>query len=267
MKSKRLALVGGGQMGRALLGGVLASSLLPSSEVCFVDPCEETRLWWKENQPEVACMELAEAVASCDVVLLAVKPNLIASVTSAEGVDLKGKLVISIAAGISLSSLQQCVGHDQIVRVMPNTPSLVREGASGFCCGSDVTAVDRQWIQNLLGCVGLAVEVLESQMDAVTGLSGSGPAYVCLVIEALADGGVQAGLPRPLAMKLATQTVLGTAKMIDETGRHPGELKDAVASPGGTTIAAIAELERFGLRNALMQAVNASAERSRKLGG
>jgi pyrroline-5-carboxylate reductase len=104
-------------------------------------------------------------------------------------------------------------------------------------------------------------------MDAVTGLSGSGPAYVCLVIEALADGGVQAGLPRPLAMKLATQTVLGTAKMIDETGRHPGELKDAVASPGGTTIAAIAELERFGLRNALMQAVNASAERSRKLGG
>ncbi|MGB1926335.1 MAG: pyrroline-5-carboxylate reductase family protein, partial [Rubripirellula sp.] len=115
-------------------------------------------------------------------------------------------------------------------------------------------------------CVGLSVEVSESQMDAVTGLSGSGPAYVCLMIEALADGGVQAGLPRNLAMKLATQTVLGTAKMIQDTGRHPGELKDAVASPGGTTIAAIAELEKNGLRGALMQAVAASANRSRQIG-
>lgn len=266
MKSKRLALVGGGQMGRALMGGVLGSSLLPANEVCFVDPCKETQLWWAENHPEVVCMELAEAVAASDAILLAVKPNMISSVTKADGVEFQGKLVISIAAGISLSGLRHGVEHDRIVRVMPNTPSLVREGASGFCCGSEVTEADRHWIQDLLGCVGLAVEVVESQMDALTGLSGSGPAYVCLVIEALADGGVQAGLPRSLAMKLATQTVLGTAKMIEETGRHPGELKDAVASPGGTTIAAIAELERHGLRSALMQAVNASAERSRELG-
>ena len=127
-------------------------------------------------------------------------------------------------------------------------------------------ASDADWVSSLLECVGLAVQVSEAQMDAVTGLSGSGPAYVCMVIEALADGGVQAGLPRPLAMRLAAQTVLGTAKMIQETGRHPGELKDAVASPGGTTIAAIAALEENGLRAALMQAVLASANRSRDLG-
>jgi pyrroline-5-carboxylate reductase len=149
---------------------------------------------------------------------------------------------------------------------MPNTPSLVRQGASAFCCAPEVTAEDRNWIEQMLQCVGLAVEVSESQIDAVTGLSGSGPAYVCMIIEAMADGGVLAGLPRDLAMRLATQTVLGTAQMIAETKRHPGEWKDAVASPGGTTIAAIAVLEQNGLRGALLQAVAASAQRSQQLG-
>ena len=148
---------------------------------------------------------------------------------------------------------------------MPNTPSLVRAGASAFCCEHEVTPDDKAWIESMLGSVGLTIEVAESQMDAVTGLSGSGPAYVCMVIEALADGGVQEGLPRKMAMQLATQTVFGTAKMIAETKRHPGELKDAVASPGGTTIAAIAVLEQNGLRGALAQAVSASAARSREL--
>lgn len=162
--------------------------------------------------------------------------------------------------------LQGWIEHSRVVRVMPNTPSLVGAGASAFCCGDDVSEDDKAWIESMLGSVGLAVEVDESQMDAVTGLSGSGPAYVCMMIEALADGGVQEGLSRPLAMQLATQTVLGTAKMIAETKRHPGELKDAVASPGGTTIAAIAVLEQNGVRGALAQAVSASARRSRELG-
>ncbi|MEC7679365.1 MAG: pyrroline-5-carboxylate reductase [Planctomycetota bacterium] len=266
MKPKRLVLIGGGQMGRALMSGILSSSILEPSQVCFVDPSEETQQWWGAHYPEVACEDLKSGVDSSDVVLLAVKPNLVPVVTTDQNVDFDGKLVISVAAGISLGQLASWIGHHRVVRVMPNTPSLVREGASGFCCDTQVDAPTRDWIQSLLSCVGLAVEVAETQMDAVTGLSGSGPAYVCLIIEALADGGVQAGLPRPLAMKLATQTVLGTAKMIDSTGRHPGELKDAVASPGGTTIAAIAELEKNAIRGALMQAVHASAERSRQMG-
>lgn len=266
MHQKRLALIGGGQMGRALVGGILSSSVLKPDEVCLVDPCVETQAWWSHHHPDVAVTGLVEAVESSGVVLLAVKPNLISTVIGTEGADFSDRLVISIAAGISLQQLSSLVGHERVVRVMPNTPSLVRSGASGFCCGGAVEASDADWVSSLLECVGLAVQVSEAQMDAVTGLSGSGPAYVCMVIEALADGGVQAGLPRPLAMRLATQTVLGTAKMIQETGRHPGELKDAVASPGGTTIAAIAALEENGLRAALMQAVLASANRSRDLG-
>jgi pyrroline-5-carboxylate reductase len=176
-------------------------------------------------------------------------------------------LVVSIAAGISLDQLCGWIGHKRVIRVMPNTPCLVGEGASAFCGSDDVTKEDNDWIESMLSSVGLAVQVEEKQMDAVTGLSGSGPAYVCLIIEALADGGVLAGLPRQMAMKLATQTVLGTARMVAETGRHPGELKDAVASPGGTTIAAIAVLEQNGVRGALVKAVEASAKRSQELGG
>ena len=267
MKSKKLAVVGGGQMGRALVGGMIASQVLQAPEICLVEPSATSRQWWLEAHPNVESVELAEAVGASQAVLLAVKPNVIAAVTSQSKVSYQGKLVVSIAAGISLEKLQRAVGHGRVIRVMPNTPSLVRQGASAFCCGPEVTGEDRDWIEQVLKCVGLAVEVAESQMDAVTGLSGSGPAYVCMMIEALADGGVLAGLPRDLAMQLATQTVLGTAQMIAETKRHPGELKDAVASPGGTTIAAIAVLEQNGLRGALIQAVAASAQRSRQLGG
>ena len=266
MKPKRLALIGGGQMGRALVGGVLASSVLGEEEICLVEPNEASRQWWASHHPAVDVADLSQAVHSSDAILLAVKPNVISAVTSEAGVSYAGKLVISIAAGISIDRLARLLGHDRVVRVMPNTPSLVMAGASAFCGGSEVTSEDLSWIHQVLDCVGLAVKVTESQMDAVTGLSGSGPAYICLVIEALADGGVQAGLPRGLAMQLATQTVLGTAKMVEVTGKHPGELKDAVASPGGTTIAAIAALEKNGIRGALMQAVLASANRSRELG-
>lgn len=267
MSMQKLAVVGGGQMGRALVGGMLASNVVTAEQLYLVEPSQASRSWWLAHHPGTEIAELAAAVSACDAVLLAVKPNVVEEVSKQMSGDCEGKLVISVAAGIGLNQLCSWLGHRRVVRVMPNTPSLVREGASAFCCGREVSEEDRLWIQSMLDSVGLAVEVLESQMDAVTGLSGSGPAYVCMIIEALADGGVLEGIPRELAIQLATRTVLGTARMVSETGRHPAELKDAVASPGGTTIAGLSALEQNGLRGALIKAVAASARRSRELGG
>jgi pyrroline-5-carboxylate reductase len=159
------------------------------------------------------------------------------------------------------------LGSDRrLVRVMPNTPCLVGASASAYCVGGAATCEDGQLVERLLSAVGLAIALPEPLLNAVTGLSGSGPAFVCLIIEALADGGVKAGLPRDVALKLAAQTVCGTARMVLETGQHPAALKDAVASPGGTTIAGLHELERGGVRGSLMNAVEAATRRSRELG-
>lgn len=263
----RITIVGGGQMGRALVGGMLAKQVLSEENVRIVDPDQGSQAWWKEQYPQTMVgNDLVAAAKDSDVVILAVKPNIIPNVAQRSDDLWSGKLLVSIAAGIGMQQLCGWIGHQRVARVMPNTPCLVGEGACGFCIGSDVSDEDSASIQLMLSSVGLAVQVDEKQMDAVTGLSGSGPAYVCLMVEALADGGVLAGLPRPLAMKLAAQTLLGAAKMIAETGRHPGELKDAVASPGGTTIAALAVMEQNGVRGALIDAVKASADRSRELG-
>jgi pyrroline-5-carboxylate reductase len=283
MKKRNVIVVGGGQMGRALVGGMLASQFTTATSLVVVDPSEDSRAWWAEHHPDVAAeADLPRGDLAGSVILLAVKPGVIAKVaadigaragdgTSAEksapATNSRGtSLIVSIAAGIPLQTITERVGHQRVVRVMPNTPSLVGAGASAYCTAEAVDEDDCQWIERALGGVGTVVRVAEEQMNAVTGLSGSGPAYICLVIEALADGGVLAGLPRPLAMTLAAQTVLGTAKMVMETGRHPGELKDAVASPGGTTIAALQVLEDRGLRGTLIGAVQASARRSAELG-
>jgi len=260
-----IAVIGGGQMGRALVGGMLTRDVVMPSDLRLVDPSEASRQWWAQNHADVVVTDIASAVGDASVVLVAVKPNVVAAVAKQSAKLWRGKLIISIAAGIGLRQLGSWFGHDTVVRVMPNTPSLVGAGASAYCCGTGVTAEHQEVVESMLNSVGMTVEVDENQMDAVTGLSGSGPAYVCLMIEALADGGVLSGLPRQLAMQLATQTVLGTAQMIAETGRHPGELKDAVASPGGTTIAALAVLEQNGVRGSLAQAVAASARRSHEL--
>ncbi len=266
MNQFKLAIVGGGQMARAIVGGMLAKGVLKTEQIHIVDPSAESQSWWKDNQPAAQVdNNFADAVAKADIVLLAVKPNIIPSVIDQPSDVWKSKLVVSIAAGISLDQLASGIGHSRVVRVMPNTPSLVGEGASAYCGGNQVTDEDFATIETMLSSIGLAVRIGEAQMPAVTGLSGSGPAYICLVVEALADGGVLTGLPRPLAMKLAAQTVLGTAKLIAETGKHPGELKDAVASPGGTTIEALKVLEENGLRAALINAVKASAEKSKVL--
>jgi pyrroline-5-carboxylate reductase len=209
---------------------------------------------------------LADAVSIADFVLLAVKPGIVPQVLRQKNEFWTGKLVVSIAAGVSLGKLCELAGHRRVIRVMPNTPCLIGRGACAFCCGDEVSDQDRGHVEQALQAVGIAVEVDDSQMDAVTGLSGSGPAYIYVLIESLADGGVAAGLPRALAMQLAAQTVIGAAEMVQKTGQHPGQLKDAVASPGGTTIAGLQALEENGARAAMIAAVKAATARSRELG-
>jgi pyrroline-5-carboxylate reductase len=200
------------------------------------------------------------------ILILAVKPNIIPLVLpNLQPFVNDEQLIISIAAGVTLQSLETGLPGMRVIRVMPNTPCLVGETAAGFALGQNADSEDGKTVERLLSAVGRSYQLDEKLLDAVTGLSGSGPAYVYMIIEALADGGVRMGLPRPIAQELAAQTVLGSAKMVLETGKHPGELKDMVASPGGTTIAGIHALEKGGLRAALINAVQAATERSQEL--
>ncbi len=262
-----IALIGGGRMGRALIDGMIQAGVVEPTSVVVVEPDAQSRAWWQENIPACTLAEsVPKAIAGASVAILAVKPDVVVKAAAEGGTGWKGRLVMSVAAGISLAKLTQWLASDRVIRVMPNTPCLVGEGASAYCCAAGATSADRDLAYSMLSAVGWAGEVNEKQMDAVTGLSGSGPAYICVAIEALADGGVLAGLPRDLAVRLATQTVLGTAKMVLETGQHPAALKDAVASPGGTTIAGLRALEQNGVRSAFIEAVAAATTRSRELG-
>jgi pyrroline-5-carboxylate reductase len=202
-----------------------------------------------------------------NALILAVKPQSMAQVLAELAPAITADhLVISVAAGVSLATLEAGLGAvRRLARVMPNTPALVGEGASCYCLGANAKVGDEGIVRSCLDAVGRSFRVPESQLDAVTGLSGSGPAFVYIMIEALADGGVNVGLPRELAMALAAQTVLGSARMVLETGEHPGVLKDQVASPGGTTIAGLHALERAGIRAALIDAVEAATQRSKEL--
>lgn len=255
-------------MGGALLRGV--EKALGSSELNValsdVVPAAVTAL-----QQSLTCSVVTgsptDVAATSDVVLLAVKPgdmaDLCQSLAKAEG----SRLYLSIAAGLKLADLEAWLGsHQRVIRSMPNTPALVGTGAAAFSRGRSATADDAALAKKILGAVGTADEVSEKLLDAVTGLSGSGPAYVYTVIEALADGGVLMGLPRATALTLAAQTVAGAAQMVLETGKHPATLRDEVTSPGGTTIAGLEQLEAHGLRNALIQAVRKATERSLELG-
>ena len=209
-----------------------------------------------------------QVVQQSDVIFLAVKPQQIAKVLAGlRGKITAEKLVASIAAGIRLAELAEGLGSEvRLVRVMPNTPCLVGQGACGFCLGQNTTEEDGRLVEQLLGAVGVAYRLDERLLDAVTGLSGSGPAFVYVIIEALSDGGVRMGLPRKVATALAAQTVRGAAEMVNSTGEHTGVLKDRVASPGGTTIAGLQALESGGLRAALIAAVEAATRRSVELG-
>jgi pyrroline-5-carboxylate reductase len=263
----RMGFLGAGKMATALAHGWIRAGICSASHVQASDVYPAAREAFTRDTG-VATTESNTAVAAADVLILAVKPQQIpALLEEIRGVLSKQPLIISIAAGIPLQRLENLLGPGhRLVRVMPNTPCLVGSSASAYCLGGSASEADGALVQKLLGAVGLAVKLPEPLLDAVTGLSGSGPAYACLMIEGLADGGVRAGLPRDVALKLAAQTLLGTAQMVLQSGQHPGVLKDAVASPGGTTIAGLHELERAGLRGALMNAVVAATQRSRELG-
>lgn len=265
---RRIALIGGGQMGLALAEGVCRAGLLAADDITAYDPVAAARDRLSSRLPGIHLADsAAAAAAAARTVILAVKPQQAAAacgeITAALAPD---AVLVSIVAGLSIESLEQLAGIRRIVRVMPNTPCLVGRGVSVACHAPDVPAADRSRVLALLSAVGTAHEVDESLMDAVTGLSGSGPGFVAVLVEALADGGVKAGLPRPLALALATQTLSGTAALLDQTGEHPAQLKDRVASPGGTTIAGLAVLEQRGVRGALIDAVVAAAARGRELG-
>ncbi len=269
MLNQRIGFIGAGQMATALGRGFVGGGLVAAENLMAADPLEDSRQQFARATGGNTTEDNGEVVAKSEVVFLAVKPHLVAQV----GAELQGKitaekLVVSIAAGIRLSALDAALGAGlRLVRVMPNTPCLVGQGACGFCLGEKATAADGKLVEQLLASVGLALEVPENLLDAVTGLSGSGPAFVYTIIEALSDGGVRMGLPRGVATALATQTVRGAAEMVRQTGEHTGSLKDRVCSPGGTTIAGIAALESAGLRAALMAAVEAATRRSMELGG
>jgi pyrroline-5-carboxylate reductase len=261
-------MIGGGVMGEALLSRLIAVGVYTPDRILVSDPQAARRAFLTQTYGVQTTDQNALVATASEVLMLAIKPQIFPAVAA----DLFGKLpqadtlVISILAGTPLSQLESAFPHQPVVRVMPNTPAAVGAGISALAPGHKAQAADLALAERILGTVGKVVQVPESMLDAVTGLSGSGPGYVALVVEALADGGVASGLPRAIAMQLAIQTVLGTAQLLQETGMHPGQLKDQVTSPGGTTIAGVAALEQHGLRSALIEAVKAATARSQELG-
>ncbi|MGA2618409.1 MAG: pyrroline-5-carboxylate reductase [Thermoguttaceae bacterium] len=268
MLKQRIGLIGAGQMATALGQGFVRAGLVPGESVAASDPSAEARRRFAQLTGGRATADNLEIVEGSDVLFLAVKPQQMPGVLAQlKGRIAAGQLVVSVAAAVRLAALAQGLGPGvRLVRVMPNTPCLVGCGACGYSLGPSATPEDGRLVLQLLQSVGLAVEVEEQLLDAVTGLSGSGPAFVYVIVEALSDGGVRMGLPRRVATALAAQTVLGAAQMVAQSGEHPGVLKDRVASPGGTTIAGLKALEEGGLRATLMAAVEAAARRSIELG-
>lgn len=264
-----IGFVGGGKMAEALVRGLLGAELCAPEQLIVSDVLEQRRRYLQDEIGVRSTADNAEVADFARVIVLAVKPNVIVTPVLRELAPQiqRQHLIVSIAAGVPLRILESALPEGQrAVRVMPNTPALVGEMAAGYSLGRHATDEDGKLVGKMLGAVGKSFELDEKLLDAVTGLSGSGPAYVCQIVEALSDGGVKMGLPRDVATALACQTVLGTAKMISETGKHPGELKDMVTSPGGTTIEALHELEKGGLRATLMRAVEAATLKSKRLG-
>ncbi len=265
----RWGFIGAGKMATAMIRGMIRSGAAAPGSIAASDPIEAARAALAAGTGVAVHDSNARVAHASDVLVLAVKPQSMAHVLERLRPAVTAEhLVISVAAGVSLATLAEGLGADRrLARVMPNTPALVGEGAAGYCLGPSARDADEAIVRTCLEAVGRAFRVPEAQLDAVTGLSGSGPAFVYVMIEALSDGGVRVGLPRDVATALAAQTVLGAARMVLETGLHTGVLKDQVASPGGTTIAGLHALERGGLRAALIDAVEAATRRSAELAG
>ncbi|MDK2891633.1 pyrroline-5-carboxylate reductase [Methanohalophilus sp.] len=267
IKSKKIGIIGTGKMGQSLLRGILAAGLSNPEDVYASDVYEPSLNSLRDELGINISTENADIASHCNIVIIAVKPQVIKTVLRDINPYLENKLLISIAAGITTEAIEAELDEDRhVIRVMPNIAATVGEAASAICTGKNASVNDAEIAMEIFNCLGVATLVPEHLMDAVTGLSGSGPAYIFPVIEALADGAVYEGLDRENALKLAAQTVLGAAKMVLETGMHPGELKDMVTSPAGTTIRAMHVLEQNGIRSAFMDAVIKSSERSKELG-
>jgi len=264
----KIGFLGAGKMAAALARGFIHAGLVTPDDIMGSDPYEAARLTFGKETGVKTTAFNPDVLQFAQVIVLAVKPDLVNDVLAEARSHFTEKhLLISIAAGVPIARLENALPPGaRVIRVMPNTPALVGASASAFAPGQAAQSEDAQLTQKLFSAVGVAYPVKESLLDAVTGLSGSGPAYAFLIIEALSDGGVAAGLPRDIATKLAAQTLLGSAKLLLETGQHPAALKDMVTSPGGTTIEGIHELEKAGVRGALINAVRAATDKSRKLG-
>ena len=267
-QSRAIAMIGGGQMALALAEGFCRAGLLQPTDITVHDPVPAARERLAGRVPGIHFADNgAVAAAAARIVFLAVKPQQASAACREFAAALAADaVVVSIVAGLTLHNLAELAGTPRIIRVMPNTPCLVGRGVSVVCRTPEVPAGDLARVLELLAAVGRVHEADETLMDAVTGLSGSGPGFVALVVEALADGGVKAGLPRSLALALATETLSGTAALLEQTGEHPAQIKDRVSSPGGTTIAGLAVLEQRGVRGALIDAVVTAAARARELG-
>ena len=267
-QSRAIAMIGGGQMALALAEGFCRAGLLQPTDITVHDPVPAARERLAGRVPGIHFADNgAVAAAAARIVFLAVKPQQASAACREFAAALAADaVVVSIVAGLTLHNLAELAGTPRIIRVMPNTPCLVGRGVSVVCRTPEVPAGDLARVLELLAAVGRVHEADETLMDAVTGLSGSGPGFVALLVEALADGGVKAGLPRSLALALATETLSGTAALLEQTGEHPAQIKDRVSSPGGTTIAGLAVLEQRGVRGALIDAVVTAAARARELG-
>ena len=272
LKNKKIGFIGGGNMAEAMIKGLLSASFIEAKNVFVSEPSEAKRDTLHAEYKIKVSADNRELVKKCDIIILAVKPQIFQEVL----VDIcslvdSDKLVISIAAGVPISIIDDALRGDKnkkfsIVRTMPNTPALVQEGVTAIASGEHVRKIDVKIAHRIFAAVGRTVDVEEDQLDAVTGLSGSGPANIFMLIEALSDAGVKMGLSREVANTLTIQTVLGSAKLARESGKHPGELKDMVTSPAGTTISGLHALEEGSLRTTLMNAVEDATLRSRELG-
>lgn len=259
----KLVIAGGGKMGSALLGGLISSGWAAANEIAVVEPVAELREQLTKTFPGV---HVSEAYVGADGAIVAVKPAIVPAAAAALG-DASCRRVLSIAAGVSTTTIEAALpGGTPVVRAMPNTPALLGSGASAIAGGSAAGDDDIAWAESILSAVGIVVRVPEAQLDAVTGLSGSGPAYIFLVAEAMIDAGRKVGLPDDIATQLAIQTIAGAGRMLAETGDSPEALRAAVSSPNGTTVAGLAVLDDLGVRDAFVAAVARATERSRELG-
>lgn len=265
--NQKIGFIGGGNMAGAMIAGIRKAGLVSGDELMVSAKHKETLDKLHEKYEVKTTLDNKEAAAFADILFLAVKPYLFPEIIEEIKDAVKENVIIvSIAAGKTIRDIEKCFGREiKLVRTMPNTPAMVGEAMSAICPNENVTEEEVQLVKEIFDSFGVSEVVKESMIDAVIGVSGSSPAYVCMFIEAMADAAVLGGMPRKQAYTFAAQAVLGSAKMVLETGIHPGELKDMVCSPGGTTIEAVAELEKQGMRNAVIEAMKACMDKSKEM--